>query len=334
MNIAHTLRGPVCRNLVCLLVLALAAGGAARADSIAAYPERPIKFVVGYPPGQTVDISARAYGTALAKELGQPIFIDNKPGANGIVAAQIVKAAEPDGYTMLFGTSGQLTINPSLYAKLPYSALTDFVPVGMGSMGRLYLVTNKDLPVKTLKELIVYSKARAGKLSYGSGGTGITAHLAMELLKSATGMDLLHVPFKGSPAALNSLLAGDVQVLFDSGALVLPQIKSEKINLLAVSSKERAGDFPNVPTVAEQGFPGFEVIAWSGMVAPAKTPPAILEKMNAAMLKVSRTEAVLTPVHGTGSEATQLTVAQFSDLLRNETAKWAKAANAAGIKPE
>lgn len=299
-----------------------------------AYPQRQIRIVVGYPPGQTVDVTARAFAAALQQSLGQSVFVDNKPGANGILGAQIVKAAEADGYTLLFGTSGQMAINPALYARLPYDTLKDFVPVGMGASGRSYLVVNNDLPVRTLPELVAYSKAHPGKLSYGSGGTGITAHLAMEILKSDTGLDALHVPYKGSPPAVTGLLAGDVQAMFDAGAVLMPLIKTGKVRVLAVSSKERYAALPQVPTVAEQGYPGFDVVAWTAMFAPAATPPAILEKLNAALQNATRQDALMAPIRAGGSDPQRMSLAQVQQFLPSEVSKWARAANTAGVKAE
>jgi tripartite-type tricarboxylate transporter receptor subunit TctC len=298
------------------------------------FPKRPIRIVVGYPPGQTVDITARAYAGALQQSLGQPVYVDNKPGANGIIAAQTVKSAGADGYTLLFGTSGQMAINPAIYDKLSYDTLKDFAPVALGATGRLYLVANASLPVATLPELIAYAKAHPKKLSFGSGGAGITAHLAMEILKSETGMDLLHVPYKGSPAALTGLLSNDVQLMFDAGSLVLPQIQSGKIKVLAVSSKDRYSLLPKVPTVAEQGFPGFEVVSWSALFAPAGTPAATVEKLNAAMQAASRNDTAMTPVRAGGSEPRQLGVTEFNQFVKAEVGKWARAAAAAGVKSE
>ncbi|MBB3010081.1 Bug family tripartite tricarboxylate transporter substrate binding protein [Cupriavidus alkaliphilus] len=316
-------------------LIALPAAVIARAQPDAsAWPRQPVRIVVGYPPGQTVDVTARAYGAALQQAWGQPVVVENMPGANGIIGARIVKSANPDGYTLLFGTSGQLAINPAIYAALPYAPLRDFAPVALGATGRLYLVANKSLPVSTLRELVAYAKAHPGKLTYGSGGVGITAHLAMELLKSATGMDALHVPYKGSPAALTGLIAGDVQLMFDAGSLVLPQIRSGKIKPLAVSSAERFSGLPAVATVAEQGVTAFDISTWSALVAPAGTPAAIVEKINAAMQAASRLPAVATPVRAGGSEPQQYSAARFGDFLRRETVLWADAAHRAGVKPE
>lgn len=300
----------------------------------AAWPTRQIRMVVGYPPGQTVDVTARAYAVALSQLLGQSVFVDNKPGANGIIGAQTVKAAEPDGYTLLMGTSGQMAINPAIYARLPYATNSDFVPVASGANGRLYLVVNKDLPVSTLPQLIAYAKAHPGKLSYGSGGAGITANLAMEILKSETGMDALHVPYKGSPAAVNGLLGGEVQAMFDAGALLVPLIKTGKVKVLAVSSKERYGEMPLVPTVAEQGFPGFEITSWTALFAPAGTSAGVVERLNGAMREAAGNTQAMSSVRAGGSEPGRLDVAQMKGFVVAETARWGRAAEVAGVKPE
>ncbi|MBP0495149.1 Bug family tripartite tricarboxylate transporter substrate binding protein [Pararoseomonas indoligenes] len=311
---------------------ALLAAPALRAQP--AFPQRPVRIVVGYPPGQTVDLTARAYGAALQQAWGQPVVVDNRSGANGIIGAEAVKAAEADGYTLLFGTSGQLAINPGLYKKLPYAPLTDFAPVAMGATGRLYLVVNKSLPVSTLPELVAYARARPGKLSYGSGGIGITAHLGTEILKAETGMDVLHVPYRGSPAALTGLLNNDVQMMMDAGSLLVPQIRDGGVKPIAVSSLDRFAALPEVPTVAEQGFPGFEVVTWSAMVAPAATPPAVVEAINAAMRAAGRTQPVIDAVRAGGSEPRQLSTAEFGAFLRRETALWARAVATSGAQAE
>jgi tripartite-type tricarboxylate transporter receptor subunit TctC len=326
---------PTRRTLLCTVAATATMACAPLALAQAAgYPKRPIRIVVGYPPGQTVDVTARAYAEALQRIFNSPVFVDNKAGANGILGAQAVKAADADGYTLLFGTSGQMAINPALYAKLPYDTLKDFVPVAAGATGRSYLVVNKDLPVHSLKELVAYSKAHPGKLSYGSGGTGITAHLAMEILKSETGMDALHVPYKGSPAAVTGLLAGDVQAMFDAGAVLTPMIKAGKVRVLAVSSKERYAAMPEVPTVAEQGYPGFDVVAWTALFAPAGTPATVVEKLNAAMQVAAKQEAAMVSVRAGGSEPQPMSVAQVRKFMQSEYSQWGRAAAAAGVKPE
>lgn len=301
-------------------------------SSAAAFPSRPVRIVVGYPPGQTVDVTARAYAAALQQAWHQPVVVENMAGANGIIGARVVKSSPPDGHTLLFGTSGQLAINPAIYRSLPYATLKDFAPVAMGAIGRLYLVTNATLPVSDLKGLIAYAKAHPGKLSYGSGGSGITAHLAMEMLKATTGIDILHVPYKGSPAAINGLLANDVQLMFDAGSLILPQLRAGKLQPLAVSSDTRFAGLPHVPTVAEQGFPGFRVATWSALVAPAGTPAPVVQKINAAMRTASRMESVASVIRAGGSEPQQDSTTQFANFLASELTLWAEAARRADVE--
>ncbi|WP_256988532.1 Bug family tripartite tricarboxylate transporter substrate binding protein [Bordetella genomosp. 9] len=298
------------------------------------WPARPIRFVVGFPPGQTTDVIARAYAAALQQSLGTPIIVDNKAGANGIVAAQFVKAAEPDGYTLLFGTSGQMVINPSLYAHLSYDTAKDFVPVAPIARGRLFLVVNNDLPVRTLPELLAYAKAHPGQLRFGSGGIGITSHLAMEMLKSATGLDAFHVPYKGSPAALNGLIGGEVQTLFDSGGSLLPLVKAGKMRAIAVSTLDRDPGLPNVPTVAEQGVPGFQVYAWNAVLAPLGTPAPIVQKLTGAFGQAASSKVVESSLAAAAHDPLPVKAADLGQFIRTETARWHDAVAAAGIKPE
>lgn len=304
---------------------------AAAADN---YPSRPIRFVVGFPPGQTTDVIARAYAAAMQGILKTPIIVDNKAGANGIVAAQVVKAAEPDGYTLLFGTSGQMVINPALYAKLSYDTVQDFVPVAPIARGRLFLVVNNDLPVHSLKDLLAYAKAHPGQLRFGSGGIGITSHLAMEMLKSATGLDAYHVPYKGSPAALNGLIGGEVQILFDSGGSLLPLVNAGKMRAIAVSTLDRYPELAQLPTVAEQGVPGFQVYAWNAVLAPRGTPAAIVDKLQAAFAEAGQTKVVQASLKAAAHDLLPVNAADLGKFIQTETARWHQAVTAAGIKPE
>lgn len=318
-----------------LLVLGVLAGAAVNAQTDGnAYPQKLVRIVVGFPPGQSGDLHARAFASALQQYWGRPVIVDNLPGANGILAARTVKIAAADGYTLLYGTSGQLAINPFLYKSLPYETLRDFAPVAMGSMGKLYLVANPSLPVNNLRELVAYVKANPGKLNFGSGGTGITGHLAMEMLNAVTGMRMTHVPYKGSSTAITGLIGNDVQLMFEAGAQMLPLIQSGKVKVLAVSTKERDSNLPDLPTVAEQGFPGFDVRPWSALLAPAGTPEAVIEKVNAAMNRASRDPAVLTVVRAGGSETTQESTVQLARFIETEAESWGNAVRQAGIEPE
>jgi tripartite-type tricarboxylate transporter receptor subunit TctC len=316
---------------VALSTQPLLARHAVAADS---YPSRPIRFVVGFPPGQTTDVIARAYAAAMSDPLKTSVFIDNKAGANGIVAAQVVKAADPDGYSLLFGTSGQMVINPALYAKLSYDTAEDFTPVAPIARGRLFLVVNNDLPVHSVKELLAYAKANPGKLRFGSGGIGITSHLAMEMLKSATGLDAFHVPYKGSPAALNGLIAGEVQILFDAGGPLLPLVNAGKMRAIAVSTLDRYPELPQLPTVAEQGVPDFQVYAWNAVLAPRGTPAPVVARLRDAFAAAGTAPMVQASLKAAAHDLLPIKAADLGNFIKTETARWHQAVAAAGIKPE
>ncbi len=299
-----------------------------------AFPSKPIRLVVGYPPGQTVDSSARAAAVALSKIFGQPVIVDNRAGANGILGAQEVKQAAPDGYTLLFGTSGQLAINPGIYKKLSYDPLKDFESIALNGVGRLYLAVPLTSPFNSLADLVRFAKANPGKLSYGSGGRGITANLAMEILKKEAGVDILHVPYKGSAAALTDLLGGRIDVMMDAGGLMLPQITGGKLKPLGVSSKSRYAELPKVPTIAEQGYPGFEVASWTAVMAPAHTPPEVIAKLNKAFVESQKHPEVIRAAKASSSELSGGTPEAFGRFLASETLKWSLAAKDAGVEVE
>jgi tripartite-type tricarboxylate transporter receptor subunit TctC len=297
------------------------------------YPDRPIRIVVGYPPGQAVDITARTFAAAMAKELGQNIVVDNKPGANGILGAQDVRVARPDGYTLLAGTSGQLTINTSLYKKLPYDSLKDFQPVGLFGRAPAVLLAHPSFPANTLAELIALAKSKPGKLDYGSGGSGITAHLTMELFLEASGIQINHVPYKGSPAALNDLIGGQIPLMMENVVSALPHIKSGKLKALGVTSLRRYAALPEVPTIAEQGIKDFEATAWSALVAPVGTPPEVIARLNAAMRKAAATPQVAQTLQAAGILDTEtLSPAEFRGLMERETRNWGRAVQKSGAQ--
>jgi tripartite-type tricarboxylate transporter receptor subunit TctC len=303
-----------------------------RAES--GFPAKPIRIIVGYPPGQTVDNTARTFAVGLSQIARQPVFVENKPGANGIIGVQEVKRAAPDGYTLLFGTSGQLAINPALYKTLPYDPLKDLEPVALLTTGPLFLAVPQASPFKTLGELVAAARQNPGKFSYGSGGRGITAHLAMEMLKKEAGIDLLHVPFKGSAPALAALLGQQVDAMMDAGGLMTPQIEQGKVRALGVSSKARVANLPDVPTIAEQGYPGFEVASWSAAVAPVGTPAPVVDALNAALMQAQKHPDVVRAFQLLGSNVDVSSVAGFRAFLASETVKWSRAAKDAGIEPE
>ncbi len=289
------------------------------------YPNKTVRVIIGTPPGDSADANARALALKLASMTGQPFFVDNKPGAHGIIAAEAAKNSPPDGYTLLLSTGGPMAINPSLYKKLPYDTLKSFDPIAPMSTGGLYLVVNANLPVKNIKELVAYAKAQPGKLSYGSGGSGTTQHLAMETLKKSMGLDILHVPYKGSPAVIQDLIGGQVQLAFDAGASIMPQVRSGKVRLIGVASDVRSPLVPDMPTLTEQGVPAFRAVVWSGLFAPAGTPPAVIAKLNDLVNQAVRDPAFAEQMRKQGGEPAGGSSTDFRAFLTAEIARWAQA---------
>jgi len=289
------------------------------------YPAKAVRIIIGTPPGDSADASARSLAAQLARETGQPFFVDNRPGAHGIIASEAAKNAAPDGYTLLLSTGGPMAINPSLYKKLPYDPLKSFEPVVPLSTGPLYLVVNNDLPVKNLKDLVAYAKAHPGKMSYGSGGSGTTQHLAMETLKKSMGLDILHVPYKGSPAVLQDLIGGQIQLAFDAGASILPQIRNGKVRLIGVASDARSPLTPDMPTLTEQGVPAFRAVVWSGLFVPAGTPSTAIAKLNTLVNQALRDPAFAAQMRAQGGEPAGGGSAEFRGFLQAEISRWGKA---------
>lgn len=303
---------------------------AARAFAQPTYPGRPVQMVVGFPPGQASDVGARVVGVKFGDELQQTVYVENKVGAAGIIAHQYVKNAPADGYTLLYGSTGTLAINPGLYRKLPYDPLKDFAPVVLLNSSPMFLVTPVETPVRNLKEMIAYAKASPGKIAYGSSGNGVTQHIAMEMLKKEAGIDMLHVPYKGSPPMVTDLIAGRVQFAFDVSTSILPHAKSGRVRLLGVSSAERLSTLPDVPTIAEQGLPGFEALTWAGLLVPANTRAPVIERLGQAANSALRSKQVLD--HYAKSESTPRggSPQEFGRFLKSEIDKWGKAVTASG----
>ena len=298
----------------------------------APYPNRPIRLVVGFPPGQSLDLGARVIALKLTEELGQSVYVDNRPGASGIIAHVNVKSAAPDGYTLLMGSGATLAINPGLYRKLPYDPLKDFTPVVLVNSSPMYLVTATSTPVNNVREMIAWVKARPGQVSYGSGGSGLTQHIAMEMLKKDAGLDMVHVPYKGSPAMLVDLIAGRVLFGFDTSTSVLPQATSGRVKLLGISSAQRSPRTPDVPTIAEQGVPGFQALTWAGLVGPAGMSPAVTERLNAAVNRALLSPEVQEHYAVAGSTIAGGSTASFDTFLRQEIQRWGRAVEASGAQ--
>lgn len=299
----------------------------------AAYPDKPIRLVVGFPPGQATDLIARTAAKKLQDALGQAVIVDNKPGAAGIIGSETVAKAAPDGYTLLVGSSGTMAINPSLYSKLPYHPLRDFEPISLLSVVPLFLAVNPAFPAKTAAEFVQQAKAAPGKINYGSGGSGVTSHLTMELLKNAQGIDLTHVPYKGSPAAVTDLIGGQVNAMIDTGPALLPHLRTGKLRILAVASEKRNAAAPEIPTMAEAGLGNFVAPAWVGIAAPKGTPKEVVDAIQKALLTHWRDAAdVREQLNGLGSEAAVMTPAEFRKYIQAEIEKWALAVKLSGAK--
>jgi len=314
---------------VSLLALALAA---AALPAIAQnYPVKPLRIIVPFPAGGTTDILARAVGQKLTEEWKQQVVIDNRPGAGANIGAEVAAKSPPDGYT-LFGISTIHCINPSLYSKLAYDPIRDFTPVTLVAETSQVLAVHPSLPVKTVKEFIAYAKARPGQLNYSSAGNGSQPHLTAEMFKTQTGISYVHVPYKGAPPAMIDLLAGQVALTFATAPSAVPHVKSGKIRALGVSTAKRISALPEVPTIAEAGVAGFEASGSNGLVVPAGTPQAIVERLNATIVKIVNEPAMRKYLSEQGADPRTMTIAEYGDYLKSEVAKWAKVVKASGAK--
>lgn len=315
-----------------LLLATLLVGVAAPAYA-QAWPSRPIRLVVGYPPGGTSDMYARLLAAGLQKALGQSVVVDNRAGATGIIGLDYLAKSAPDGYTLGLGP-GSMTIMPSLNSKLPFDVQRDFSPISLMVYTQNALIVPASSPVKSVKELIALAKSQPGKLNYASSGTGATPHLSMELLKSMAGVDIRHIPYKGDTPAITDLLGGQVQMYCSTIGGVLPHIRSGRVRPLAVTGKVRSAALPDVPTMAEAGYPGYEIVSWYGLIAPAQTPPEIIKRLNAAVIEVIADPEVREKIIASGSDPATNTPEQFRTLIKNDVARYGKIARGAGVQPE
>ena len=306
----------------------------AQPSDAAKFPVKPIRFTVGFAAGGAVDVQARIVAQRLSAALGQSVLIENRPGADGILASDFVAKSAPDGYTAAYVSAGH-AMNSILHAKtLPYHPVNDFSPVSLIASGPLTLVVNRALPVNGLKELVALAKSRPGQLNFASSGSGGTMHLAGELLKSAAKIDIVHVPYKGGSQAINDVLGGQVELTFVGAPASMPHIRSGRLKVLAVTSAKRSSALPDVPTVAELGFPGYEVGAWYGVLAPARTPPAIVSQLSAELAKTVAQPDVREKLIALGIEPVGSTPEQFADHLRREIARWGPIIHKAGVKTD
>ena len=312
-----------------LACVAAMASPAARAQST-----KPLRFVVPFPPGGSTDILARAIGAKLGTALGQTVIIDNKPGAGGSLGASEVARAEPDGNTLLMGHIGTLAVNPALYPKLPYDPVKSFVPVAWVARVPNILVVNAKSPIKTLADLVAQARAKPGHLTYSSGGNGSAAHIAFEYLKLQAKFPMLHIPYRGTGPSVTDLMGGQVDATFTGSPVVLPHVRSGQLRALAVSSTKRLPSLPDVPTVAESGFPGFDADQWYGVVAPAGTPAAVVARLNAEINKALQNPQVAQQLDGEGAVPVPGSPQAFGDLIAREIPRWAKVVQAGNVRAD
>jgi len=298
------------------------------------YPDKPIRLVVPFPPGGTSDILGRAIGQKLAEAWGQPVVIDNVPGAGGSVGADKVAKAAPDGYTILMGHIGTLAVNPLVYPKLSYDPIKNFAPVAWVARVPNVLVVHPSVPAKSLTELVALAKAKPGQLNYGSGGNGSAAHIATEYLKLQTQTFMVHVPYRGTSPAMTDLIAGQIQLMMTGAPAVMQFVKSGQLRAVAVSSNKRLEVLPDVPTVAESGYKGFEADQWYGVVAPAGTPAAIVAKLNAQINQALDSPELKARLQAEGAIANPVTPEAFGAHIKQELARWKPVVQAGHIRPD
>lgn len=303
----------------------------AQAFSQAAYPTQPIRLIVSFAAGGPTDVFARLVASKLEKELGQPIIVENKPGGGSNIGSEFVAKAKPDGYTLLVGTVANTT-NMGIYKNLGYDTVRDFAPITQIMSSPSVLVVNNNIPVKTLDELVAYIKERPGKLSYASSGAGGMQHHAAEMLKLRANIDMLHIPYKGAAPALTDVIGGTVNMGFKTASGVMPAIQSGKVRAIAVAGNSRLAQLPDVPTMAEAGMPGIEADSWNGLFAPAGTPPAIINRLAEATIKVLQTQEIKERFAAISATPVGSSPAEFSKYVRDEVQKWSKVAKEANVQ--
>ena len=317
------------RIAVALLIAAVC--GTALAQN---YPSKAVRIVIAQAPGSATDVISRVVGNRLSEALGQSIVVDARPGAGGVLGTDIAAHSPADGYTLFMGNNSTHGSNPALYSKLPYDAIRDFVPIIYVAATPYVLSVHPSMPVKTLKELIAFAKTRPGEINYASAGNGSTHHFSGELLKSMAGINLVHVPYKGSTPALGALVAGEVSMMFSNVADTQPLFKSGRIRSIAVTSQKRAAALPEVPTIAESGLKDFDVTSWFGLLAPTGTPAAIITRINSETVKVLQRPDVKAALNAQGLEVISGTPEQFANHIKTEIARMTKIAQGAGIKAD
>ncbi len=311
--------------------LALAAIGS-QSFAADAYPSRPIRLVVPSGAGGVTDILARVVAEKLRGALGQQIVVDNRPGAGGIIGSDIVAKAAPDGHTLLIVFPSH-PVNPSLYLKMPFDTIRDFAPITMVSSVTQVLLVHPTFPAKSVKELVAQAMERPGQFNFGSVGRGSLGYLSAELFASLTGIRIVHVAYKGAPQVMTALIAGEIQIYFNVPISALPQIKAGKVRALGVSTKSRLAILPEVPTIAESGVPGYEVIGWNGILAPARTPRTIIARLHGEIVKVLRSPDIVEQLAAQGVDLIGNTPEEFAAIIRSDVEKWARVLKSAGVEP-
>jgi len=311
-----------------VVAAALVAPGEAPAQG---YPTKSIRLVAPSTPGDAPDVIARLVAERLSAALGQQVVVENRPGAGGVVGSEIVAKSAPDGYTLIMGNAGSHGINAAVYSKLPYDILKDFAPVSQIAVAPNIFVVNPGLPVTTIPEFIAYAKARPGQLSYASGGNGSSSHMSMELLKSMAGIDVVHVPYKGSTPALTDVISGQDAVMSVNMPPAVPHVKSGRLRALAVTTRSRTPSMPDLPTVAES-LPGYETVAWFGVLAPAGTPKDVVNRLSMEIAKIARSPDMRERLEGMGAEPVGSTPEEFGAVMARDIAKWTTLAKSVGIK--
>jgi tripartite-type tricarboxylate transporter receptor subunit TctC len=307
--------------------------GASKSPPLA-YPLKPIRFIVPFAAGGGTDILARLLGQRLTETMGQTFVVDNRGGAGGVIGAELAAKSPADGYTIVLGSPGPLAINPNLLPRMPYDSLRDFAPISLATISAFTLVVHPSLPVRSVKELVTLAKSKPGQLNYGSGGNGSVAHFSGEQFKALAGVNLVHVPYKGSNPSLIDLVAGQLQLTIENMPVTLPHVRSGRLRMLAVGTKARSAFMPEVPTIAEAGVPGYESSTAFGVLAPAKTPGAIVTRLNAEIAKVLRSAEAKERLTGIGMEPVGSTPEEYAAHLKEELAKYGRIVKAAGIKPD
>jgi tripartite-type tricarboxylate transporter receptor subunit TctC len=316
-------------TIIFLAVLVLTAPGAAQN-----YPDRVVRIVNPYPPGGSVDVMARLLAQKLGENLGQQFIVENRSGGGGNTGSDSVAKAEPDGYTLLFTAPGPLTVNQTLYSKLTFDPATDFAPIALFATAPIVLIVNPGVPANNVQELIALARKEPGKINFASAGNGTTNHLSGELFKSMAKVDIVHVPYRGAGPAMNDLIGGHVQMFFDLMPVVLPQVTTGKVRALGAAGAARASSLPDVPTIAEQGVPGFDASSWYGLVAPAKTPEPVLAKLREEVAKALKTPDMVARIRELGSEPGAAFGKDFGAFMAAETKKWAEVIRASGAKAD